>query len=210
MTMWIFCTAAVGAEGDRDESQESVAARAEHATPRLKASYRLFSIAGLEASSPIWLQGAQLDIYGVSERWVRFGLELEGGSGTASWQAASASIGYGLFGVTAGIQYPARVTPFLEGRFVAGGLFGELDGTLTVGTTTLMGTSGATWVYGGGLETGVEVYLSGRVYLSGAVGWMHSSWHGVDVPATTANPRGGVAYKDLVGDSFTVKVGLGI
>src|SRR5439155_1757035 len=85
---------------------------------------------------------------------------------------AMGSVRYGLVGVTAGVQYPARVTPFLEGRFVGGVLEGQLDGALTVGETTYRGNSATTWIYGGGLETGVEVYLLRRLYLSAALGWM--------------------------------------
>src|SRR5215470_11123282 len=174
----------------------SVEWQAEHATPRLKASYRTFTIAGLD-ETPVRLQGVQLDAYAVSERWLRVGFELEGGTGSAGWALASATLGYGLVGLTVGVQYPARVTPFVEGRFFAGVLAGVLDGT---------DEAAATWLYGGGVEAGVEVYLHGRTYLSAAVGWMRSSWRGVDVNMSTA---GNLVYTDLVADSFTVKVGIG-
>jgi hypothetical protein len=181
----------------------------EHANPRLKASYRLFSVGGLEGA-PLWLDGAQLDAYALSRRWVRIGGELEGGGGRATLASTSATLRYGLVGVTAGVQYPARVTPFLEGRFVGGLLFGQLDGTLTVGMTSYSGSSVTTWIYGGGLETGIEVYVYRRAYLSGALGWMRSTWHGVDVAAMMQNPAGGMVYKDIVGDSVTLKLGFGI
>jgi hypothetical protein len=181
-----------------------------HANPRLKAAYRLFSVSGLGGAGPIWLHGAQLDAYALSRRWVRVGVELEGGGGGASLAGTTASLSYGLAGLTAAIQYPARVTPFVEGRFVGGVLSGQLDGTLTVGAASYSGTSATTWIYGGGLETGVEVYVYNRVYLSAALGWMRSTWHGVDVAATMANPQAGMAFKDLTGDSVTFKVGGGI
>jgi hypothetical protein len=192
------------------------AARRAHPNPRLKASYRLFSIAGLHGA-PMWMQGGQLDGYFLSRRWIRAGFELEGGGGGAFVGSIAgaddirASLHYGLAGLTTGIQYPARVTPFIEGRAVGGVLTGKLTGALTVGDDVYMGgMSATTWMWAGGLETGIELYVFRRAYLSVAAGWMRSTWHGVDVGAMLADPNGGRVYKNLVGDSFTLKVGLGI
>jgi len=207
--MWVIGGTAHGVEGVGNEPVTTLQSHADQANPRLKVSYRTFSIAGLDAT-PMWLQGLQVDAYVVSQRWMRFGIELEGGSGSGTWLGTPASLSYGLVGMTVGVQYPARVTPFLEGRFVGGALSGQLDGTLVIGNTAHTGISAATWIYGGGLETGVEVYLHSRVYVSGALGWMRSTWHGLDVPTMMQNPTGGLVYKDLVNDSFTIKVGLGI
>jgi len=182
---------------------------APHANPRLKGSYRLFSISNLDGT-PLWLNGAQLDVYLLSRRWVRLGLELEGGAGHATLSGNGLGLSYGLAGLTAALQYPARVTPFLEGRFAAGVLSGQLDGTITVGSASLTQASATTYLYGGGLETGLEVYVWKRAYLSAGVGWVRTTWHGVDYQAMLQNPTGGLRYKDLSGDSVTLKLGFGI
>ncbi len=198
-------------EAARDNTAGTVTAapRPRHVNPRFKLSYRGFAISNLDGS-PLWLNGAQLDAYFVSRRWFRAGVELEGGAAHADLSGYGASLGYGLAGLTLGVQYPARVTPFLDGRFAAGVLGGRFDGSVNVGTTTVSDASAVTWIYGGGLEAGVEVYTVGRVYVSAAVGWVRTTWHGVDLPAMLANPSGGMQFKDLTGDSFTFKIGLGI
>src|SRR5262245_19781064 len=55
----------------------------DHANPRLTLSYRRFSIAHLDGSG-LWLEGAQLDLYPLSRRWIRAGIELEGGAGSTA------------------------------------------------------------------------------------------------------------------------------
>src|SRR5262249_51370176 len=67
-----------------DMLSTSVEWQAEHPSPRIKASYRTFTIAGLD-ETPVRLQGVQLDAYAVSERWLRIGFELEGGAASAGW-----------------------------------------------------------------------------------------------------------------------------
>jgi hypothetical protein len=209
----ILCATSIWCASARPARAETVAtitsAPPPHANPRLKASYRLFSLAGLEGA-PMWLHGAQLDVYALSRRWARLGFELEGGGGDTRLVGTPARLSYGLGGLTAAVQYPARVTPFLEGRFVAGVLSGQLDGALTIGGASLGGSSATAWAYGGGLETGAEIYVYRRVYLSAALGWMRTTWHGVDVATTMQHPTAGIAYKDLVGDTVTLKLGCGI
>jgi hypothetical protein len=139
---------------------------------------------------------------------VRLGFELGGGAASTTFLNQSATVGYGLFGLTGGIQYPWRVTPFLDGRAVGGVLALALDGgAASTAATVLGGTSAVTWIYGGGLESGIELYVVNRFYLSAAVGWMRTTWHGVDYAATLAARR--MEFKDIVGDSVTVKAGLG-
>ena len=189
-----------------------VKAQAEvHPNPRLKLSYRRFAIRNVDGTS-IWVDGAQLDTYPISRRWVRVGFELEAGAGEASIADGGFTCVYGLAGASAGFQYPMRVTPFVEGRFVGGLLGASIDRPLTVPGTSVTITSGSavTWVYGGGIETGIEVYTFGRAYLSGSIGWLHTVWNGIDFPAILRNPAGGLRSIDLEGDSFTFKLGLGI
>ena len=198
------------ADGDAEAVGSVVATpQREHVAPRLKASYRLFAISGLQGGH-LWLDGAQVDAYALSRRWVRVGVELEGGGGGATFASTPVKLSYGLLGLNAGLQYPARVTPFIDGRFVGGVLSGQLQGDLTVAGTTYADKSATTWMYGGGIETGIETYIYGRSYLSIAAGWMRSTWHGVDVLTMTQNPTGGMAYKNLTGDTLTLKIGVGI
>jgi hypothetical protein len=185
------------------------AAKPAHPNPRLKLSYRRFSIANLDGT-PLWLDGAELDVYPLSRRWVRAGFELEGGGAHASLDGNGASLGYGLLGASVGVQYPWRVTPFVEGRFAGGVLGGSLDQPITVGGVSVSGSSVATWMYGGGLDVGVEIYTVRRFYVSTAVGWIRTTWHGADLAAMQADPAGGVQTRDLTSDSFTFKIGCGI
>jgi hypothetical protein len=185
------------------------AAARPHVNPRLKLSYRRFAISHPDGSA-LWLDGAQVDGYYLSRRWVRLGVEAQGGGTRSSLLDTPANLAYGLFGLNAGVQYPWRVTPFVEGRFAAGFLNGQLDGTLTLGNVTMTNTSMTTWMYQGGLETGIEVYTVSRLYLSFGVGWVRSTWRGPDVAAMALAPQDGLKLKDITGDSFTFKVGFGI
>ena len=105
------------------------------------------------------------------------------------------------------------MTPFVEGRVAGGILGGKLDAPLAIaaapGVTVNTGTA-ATWIYGGGIDAGVALYSVGRAYLSASIGWVRTTWHGIDYTAMSRDPLGGMKYKDLTGDSVTFKLGLGI
>ena len=64
-------------------------------------------------------------------------------------------------------------------------------------------------MYEGGIDTGIEVYVARRFYLSAAIGWAHPVYGGVDVAALNAEPDV-IMRKDFATDSFTFKVGLGL
>jgi hypothetical protein len=183
----------------------------EHPNPRLKLSYRRFAVSNLD-STEVPLQGLQLDVYPLSRRWVRGGFEIEGGKGRAALNGGSADVRYGMLGVTAGFQYPARVTPFVEGRLVGGVMAGSQDGVVTVPGTSvsISGTSAATWITGRGLDFGAELFTLGRAYFSASIGWLRTTWGGVDYAAMMRDPSGGLRLKNLSNDSFTLKVGVGI
>ena len=102
-----------------------------------------------------------------------------------------------MTGASLGLQWPMRVTPFLEGRFAAGIFGGVFQGQAVV-----------SWVYEGGIDTGIEVYVARRFYLSAAIGWAHPVYGGVDVAELNQNQT--VVRKDFATDSFTFKVGLGL
>ena len=183
-----------------------------HPNPRLKLAYRRFAIANLDGSS-LWLDGAQLDGYPLSRRYIRAGIELEGGAAKVAVEGQKGTFGYGLLGLSAGFQYPARVTPFVEGRFAGGVLGGRLESQTATALppgVTLPTTPAATWIYLGGIEAGVELYAVSRVYVSAAIGWTRSTWHGLDYAAMKQNPIGGVKFKDLTGDSVALKIGFGL
>jgi hypothetical protein len=124
--------------------------------------------------------------------YVRGGLEAEFDWGGGPYQMWLTSVG-----VVAGVQYPARVTPFLDGRFVAGLVGGVVEGS-----------SAVTWMYGGGIEGGVEIYYARRYYVTLALGWMHPVYHGIDV--ATQMRTGTIVTRDFANDTLTFKVGLGL
>jgi hypothetical protein len=183
---------------------------APHPRPRLKLGYRTFSIGNLDLTA-LPLGGLELDLYPISTGWLRGGITAAAGKGQGRMAGQDVSLRYGLLGVAAGVQYPARVTPFAEGTLSGGVLAGSTDGALAIpGTsTTLSGGSGATWIYGRGVDVGVELYTIGRIYLSGSVGWLRTTWRGLDVTAVAQAPAAGLRYKDLTADSLTFKLGAG-
>lgn len=181
-----------------------------HANPRLKLSYRQFSVSNLDGTG-VPLKGIELDVYPLSTRWIRMGLDLEAGRGQATVLGHSIQARYGLLGVVGGFQYPARITPFVEGRLVGGVLGGTLDGPLTIPGTTLMlnGTSVATYIYGGGIDIGADVFALGRGYVSVSLGWLRTTWGGLDYAAMIKDPLAGIQFKNLTDNSFTLKLGVG-
>lgn len=176
---------------------------------RLKLSLEGFSI-GTTWGMPVGLTGLHVETYPLSRRWVRLGLGLTGGIGNAALDGASASAVYGLFGVSVGAQYPARITPFIEGHAAGGFMTAKLDRPVTIGTVTVRDASGTTWLVTRGLDAGAEVYVMGRAYLSFSLGWMRSTWASPDynpnAPATNQNLR----ITTVTADSLLWKVGLGI
>jgi hypothetical protein len=180
---------------------------ADHDNPRLKASFRQLWIANLDGSR-LPLHGAQLDVYPLSRRWARIGIAFEGGAGAATLEAHEATLWYALTGLALGLQYPARVTPFVDGRFAFGVLGGHLAQAVAVSPNlSLANASAVTYLLTGGIDVGVEVYVAGRTYLSLAVGWVHPIYRGVDYAALKA---GSLQQKDIASDAFTFKLGFGI
>jgi hypothetical protein len=181
--------------------------------PRLKLSYRRFSISNLDLTH-VPLQGAQLDAYPLSMQWVRGGFEIEGGTGHAALNGVGVDVRYGLIGLAVGAQYAAPITPFVEARFVGGILAGDVGDALAVAAATAsaarsIGTA-TTWIYGRGLDAGAEVFVYKRAYVSASIGWLQTTWRGVDYAAVLANPSARLRAKDLSADSFTFKLGVGI
>jgi len=189
-------------------AEQPVPASQPHA--RLKLSLEGFSI-GTTWGMPVGLTGLHLEAYPLSRPWLRGGVGLTGGVGSATTAGVSASAVYGLLGVSVGTQYPARITPFVEGHVAGGFMAATLDRPVTVGTLTVNNASGTTWLVVRGLDAGAELYVFGRAYLSVSLGWMRSSWASPDfnpyAPATTAM---NLRITTVTADSFLWKVGLGI
>jgi hypothetical protein len=193
-------------------TQPTPAPASEHPTPRLKLSYERFSAGNIDGSG-MPLEALHLDMYALSFRWMRGGLDAEGGRGKAHLGDATASVKYGLLGVNAGFQLPGRITPFVEGRAAAGVLGGTLDGNLTIPGSTLVvsDVSVATWMYATGVDAGTEIYLAGRAYVSLGIGWIRTTWGSATYDAMVASmDGGGLRFQDVRHDSVLFKAGLGI
>jgi hypothetical protein len=164
-----------------------------HHVPRVKLAYRNFTTVGLEKSTDLPFHVIELDYY-PSSGYLRFGLDTELGLNAGPYSAWFLTTGANL-----GFQYPGRVTPFLEGRFVAGLMGG-----------TAAGATAVSYTYMGGLDTGIELYVGGRFYLSAAIGWVHPVYSAVDIDWVKAHPGLSPARRDFASDAFTFKVGVGL
>jgi hypothetical protein len=181
---------------DEDDPKLSRGARRlwswrDHPVPRVKLAYRRLVAAGLEGGD-LTFDAVGLSYY-PSSGILRFGLDTEVGIGDRydSWYLTS--------GAVLGLQLPARVTPFVEGRFVAGLIGGSY-----------LGQTAVSYIYTGGIDSGIELYYAGRFYLSAAIGWAHPVYSGIDVAYTKANPKLAPHRKEFENDSFTFKIGLGL
>ena len=162
-----------------------------HPVPRFELSYRWLQAAGLSGGS-LAFHAVELDYFPVSG-YFRFGLDTELGLSGGAFNAWFFTVA-----AVAGVQYPWRVTPFLDGRFAAG----------LVGASYL-GQSAVSYIYVGGIEAGADVYFAGRFYLTAALGWAHPVYSGIDVDYVKAHPTLDPMCKSFSNDTLTFKVGLG-
>lgn len=185
------------AESDtKDKSQTSatcVIPKPPHAAPMVKLSYRQFMAPNLDGTT-FPFNVIQLDLYPASLRWFRLGFELEVGLSNNQYSTT-----YAAAGISLGVQYPWRVTPFIDGRFIGGVVGGSYESHLLVSYT---------WM--AGIDTGIELYIVGRFFLSMAIGWVHSVYRGIDIDYQQLNPLNDPISKMFIGDSFTFKVGIGL
>jgi hypothetical protein len=180
-----------------------------HPNPVVKFGYRHLALRNIDGSN-LGFNSGSIDAYAVSRRWFRFGFEAEAGGasgfindmslgpGAGTIVSAPMTAWYAAVGLLAGFQYPARVTPFVEGRFIAGAIGGDIAGQ-----------SAVSYTYMGGLDAGIELYLVGRFYLTASVGWVRPSWRGPDVDYMRTH-NGEMRLTMLTTDSFTFKVGFGL
>ena len=164
----------------------------EHAVPRVKLAYRRLTFAGLDHDT-IDFNTIELDYYPFSH-FVRFGVATELGIGSDKYSSWYFAVGGNL-----GLQYPWRVTPFVDGRFVAGMIGGSY-----------LGQTAVSWVYVGGIDVGAEFYLFSRLHVSAAIGWAHPVFSGIDATYVRAHPMLEPQRIQLSYDTFTFKIGIGL
>jgi len=111
--------------------------------------------------------------------YLRVGMGVQGGVGRPRNDILATG------GLTAAVQWPANVTPFLEFGFGGGAYYRKmLAGQLF-------------WVHAFKVDAGLEIYLLGDFYLSAAVGWTRPVIHRAS------------AGRDLYYDVLAMKLGLG-
>lgn len=159
----------------RPEQEESGFVREDG--PAFKLGFRRFVLPDQAATESEALLGT-LDFY-VYSRYLRVGMGAVGGVGKPRNDV------YALGTLSAGLQWPARVTPFVE--------FGLGGGV----TYRAMLAGQLFWMHTLGVDAGVEVYVVGDFYVSAAAGWIRPVIHGA------------AAGQDLYYDTFAMKFGLG-
>jgi hypothetical protein len=178
--------------------------------PRLDLSVTSFSISN-GSTSTVPLQGLELDLYAITSSWLRGGMTLAAGRGNGTIGGADVGVHYGLLGVSAALQIPLRLAPFIQGNLAGGVLTGNLDGALSIPGTSLSitGGTGATWIYTRGADIGVHLYALGSLHVTASVGWVRATWHAPDTAATLAAQSTSLRFKDVTNDSVITKIGLG-
>lgn len=178
--------------------------------PRLDLSITSFAI-GNGGTSTMPLQGLELDLYAISSSWLRGGFTLAAGRGNGIISGADVGLHYGLLGLSAALQIPMRLAPFIQGNLAGGVLEGNLDGSLAIPGTSLSinGGTAATWIYTRGADVGVHLHVFGGLHLTGSIGWVRTTWHAPDTAATLAAQSTSLRFKDVTNDSLITKWGLG-
>lgn len=159
--------------------------------PRFKLSYRYLPIPAPDGTM-ITFHAVGFDVYPLSS-YVRVGFGVDGGYGGGRLGMFYASVAG-----TIGVQYPWRVTPFLEGRFALGLIGGRFQGDLA---TSVM--------LQGGLEGGIEFFAYDRLFFDLTFGYAHPYYRAPDVIAFEADPSRAPAIKKFQADVFTFKLGIG-
>jgi hypothetical protein len=163
-------------------------------TTRFEVGYRFFQVANPYGGRlPFHL--VELDGYPISGIF-RLGLSLTAGGSTrdSGWLAD--------VGLSLGVQYPYRVTPFLDARFSAGFI-----------GANIVGHNEVSYELRPAIEGGLSVFLAGRFHFTAAVGWAHPIYGGVNAKLIEQEMQDGETPKyniHPVGlDSVTARVSLG-
>ena len=149
----------------------------------LRVGYRAFSVAEM-AGRESWYENVTVDFYPVS-KIVRAGGGLEFGGDSSDRD------NYLLSGtLTAGVQWPWRITPYLDLMLCFGALRWEI-----------FHQEIWSFAYQVGLEVGGDFFVHDKWFVSAAIGWRHIVFrHPGDEQVEPA---------DVYHDSFTVKVSMG-
>ena len=179
-----------------DEDDPKLARGIARARPvaRFEASYRFFQLADPYGGAlPFHL--VELSGFPYAKIF-RLGISLSAG-GAPRYSAWLFDVG-----LSVGVQYPARVTPFLDLRLNVGVIGAEIVGRKVV-----------SYQYRPTLEAGIEVFIAGRFHLTAAVGWAHPVYGGVDARLIEQQIAAGISPKytveDFSFDTLTTRVGLG-
>lgn len=143
------------------------------------------------------MEALRLELYPLSWRRLRAGLELEAGRGHGT---GGASATYGLLGVKLGLRLPRSVTPYVTGRVGVG----RADGALSIPGTpfNVSGSAGISGISMRGVDVGVDVYSFGRNQsLSVALGWVRTTVQDAGYGAA------GMFFKQSSYDGFLLKLG---
>lgn len=178
--------------------------------PRLDLAITSFSISN-GAAATVPLQGLELDLYAITSSWLRGGFTMAAGRGNGTISGADVGLRYGMLGVSAALQIPMRLAPFIQANLAGGLLEGNLDGSLAIPGTSLSinGGTAATWIYTRGADVGVHIYALGSLHLTASVGWVRATWHAPDTAATIAAQSASLHFKDVTNDSVITKLGIG-
>lgn len=161
---------------------------------RFEASYRYLALADPYGGAlPFHL--VELDGFPLS-RYFRLGISAAAG-GSPRENAYLAELGLGI-----GMQYPARVTPFLDVKLAAG----------VVGAT-IEGRKVASYEYRPTLEAGLEFFIASSFHVTVAVGYAHPVYGGVDANVIKAQIAAGemptYAVHGIGWDTVTARAGIG-
>jgi hypothetical protein len=147
------------------------------------------------------MEGLRLELYPLSWRRLRAGVEVEAGHGHGTSLGAGTSTSYGLLGVKLGLKVPRGVTPFVSGRVTSGSV---RPGALMIpGTPITVGGSGApSGMSSRGVDIGIDVMKFGGGSLSLALGYTRTTWQFADYARNT------MVFKQSSTDGFLLKVGI--
>jgi hypothetical protein len=179
---------------DEDDPKLARGFRRARPVARFDLSYRFLQIADpFGGSLPFHLiEATGYPLSGI----FRLGVSLAGGGAPrdSAWMFD--------VGLAAGLQYPYRVTPFLDLRFHAG----------VVGAN-IVDRNVVTYEFRPVLEGGAEFFIAGGFHLTAAIGWAHTVYGGVDANAIQQQVQAGLKPKfDVINlslDTVTARVGLG-
>jgi hypothetical protein len=146
---------------DEDDPKLARGLRLSPPTARFEVGYRFFEVRSPYGGTlPFHL--VELDGYPVSGIF-RLGLSLNAG-GAERYSAWLADVG-----LSVGVQYPYRVTPFFDARFSVGFIGADIVNKKVV-----------SYEYRPTLEAGLSVFLKGHMHLVASVGWSYTVYGGVN------------------------------